>query len=567
MTEYMEENKLKRCLEACINIVQTIIDRYEQHEGSQRDPSVPLDVNIYSFTMDTSEESLMNELKTNVESILRVDLGELSETCRGYFFDSLQQFEYDYDKGEFGRSFNIGNIHSLKRDFQGALSSIDAFLAAWDGHQPAVDAFIQKFPTFKDKTGPWGTSLLYSAARNNHFNLVEYLVKTAKCSVNVQNQCYSNVDSVAGSTALHGACSNGHLDVVKFLIEHGADYFIQNQREKTPIADAAEHRKILEYFNNFLVLGYSSISTHLPEASISAEDDQGKVDCFWEYKPTTTDGQWDRFSDSESAKLQKSLRVNPVQHFHREIHLNVGTDIHSMCLMKFLISGKDIEYTQRMSWVRCRGSSVLNFGCCALWQMMFITHPSGRPDSTLEMENIHTIEESRFQIHLHSWYFCDAQLNIQLDRTMSYRRKQINLEIPCVHNDSLTFNLETFSFTSGDQTVTGYIRWIPKMISNSPQHKDKIISIDQYATLTNLDPIPLTTTRLKQILDVSDIPSIENDKDEDEGTTHIDDGILASNKSDMVIISRTEHTLHIIHFFLGSGNTNTRSANLTTKIL
>ena len=51
-----------------------------------------------------------------------------------------------------------------------------------------VKRFIKQYPTFKDKPGLWETTLLYSAARNNHLDIVKYLIEKAHCSVNAQNQ-------------------------------------------------------------------------------------------------------------------------------------------------------------------------------------------------------------------------------------------------------------------------------------------------------------------------------------------------------------------------------------------
>jgi hypothetical protein len=254
-----QENQLKRCLEECIDTVKDITQRLKLQGRSQENTSADapftntaLDVNIHSFTLDAGEETLMSELKTNLEGVLNDRVPHLSKPCRRYLLDFLHQIDYNYEKRQFTTPFNLGLIDSFTRDLQRVLASIKGFQAAWDGDQPAVEEFIQKYPDSKDKFGLWGTSLLYSAARNNHLKLVDYLIRRAKCSVNVQNQqhilralpgvavSHDDYDSnpVAGSTALHGACFHAHLKVVKFLLERGADYFITNHSDETPIDNA-----------------------------------------------------------------------------------------------------------------------------------------------------------------------------------------------------------------------------------------------------------------------------------------------------------------------------------------
>jgi hypothetical protein len=55
------------------------------------------------------------------------------------------------------------------------------------------------------------------------------------------------------------------------------------------------------------------------------------------------------------------------------------------------------------------------------------------------------------------------------------------------------------------------------MVSNNSRHNDKIIGVDQYETLTNIDPIPLTTSRLKQVSNAMDRAPIGGDDEEVEG--------------------------------------------------
>jgi len=553
MSDTEAENKLKRCLEASIKVVHETINRLKSKGKVEQDasPDAPftntaLDVNIHSFTLDTGEESLMSEFKINLEGVLNDHLPTLSKYCRKYLLDFLYQINYDYVKREFTSLFNIGIIDSLAHDLESILDSINAFQAAFNGNTQAVQDFVKKYPTVKDKSGLWGTTLLYSAARNNHLPLIRYLINIARCSVNAQNQQHImralststmtdddyDVNPTAGSTALHGACFNGHLEVVKFLMEHGADCFIINHSLETPIANAGKRPAILQYFRDLLILGYSSTSTNLPNAPILEGNNQQIVDCVWEYKPFS-DQRWFPFSDFESSELQKSLKVKPNQEFKREIYLKVRNGVYSVSMMKFLRSGKDLDNTQKLAWVRCRGSSILNFDCYSLWQIMFTLHPTGAADSTLQMLNIPTMYDSKFQIHLNSWYYCDPRTNNQLDQKMKYRRKYINLNIPFISSDILTFDLQTFTFFDKQKTITGFIRWIPKMISDNSRHKDKIISVDQYETLTNMVPIPLTTSRLKQVLEISDSIPIGDEEELGENINDDDSSVETISVADI----------------------------------
>ncbi|CAF4084256.1 unnamed protein product [Rotaria sordida] len=483
-----------------------------------------LDTNIYTFTLDAQEEALMEEMKIELEDVLRQNVPRLSTLCRTYLLDFLYQHSYDYDSREFTNPFNGGILKAFVNDTQQMLASLKAFQAAFNGSEGDVKDFLKRFPTMKDRPGLWGTTLLYSAARNNHTNLVRFLVTNARCSVNAQNQQHikralsksvkDDPDFVpnpsAGSTALHGACFAGHLDIVKFLFQHGADCFLKNHADETPIDNGRTKPNIIKYFTENLILSYSIKTKELPYLPIREEDEDYVVDCFWEYKPFK-EQKWFPFSESESDTLQGSLIVKPEQKFKREIHLRVRGGTYAVSLIQFLRSGKEAGSTQKIAWVRCRGSSILNFNCYCLWQIMFTKYPKAETEPSLTMLTIPTAYDSNFKVHLDSWYFCDAKTNAQLDHTMKYRRKYIRLVLSRVCHDELLFDLQTFSFTNENGSVTGSIRWIPKMISNNSRNKNKIIGIDNFQTLANLDPIPLTTARLRQVLQKDDRISIADD--------------------------------------------------------
>lgn len=513
MSDPEAENRLKRCLIASIEVLEEAINRIKPQRPTTADDSLTspaLDVNIHTFSLDQNEEAFMKDLKSDLENVLNEYLPYLSKHCRRYLLDFLCDRNYDYEKKAFTSRFNIGILDSLVRDLQGMLASVNALQSAWNGEPAAVEEFIKTYPSLKDKSGLWGTTLLYSAARNGHLGLVEYLIKSGKCSVNVQNQQHIirvvpdaattddgyETNPSAGSTALHGACFYGYLNVVKFLIHRGADCFLKNHANETAIVNANKCPTILQYFREILILNYSFTSTDFPTDSIDEDNDRIVVDCFWEYQPLA-DQRWYSFSSGESSTLQESLQVKPDEEFQDEIHLHVRRGIYSVSLIKFLRSGKDADYTQQVAWVRCRGSSILNFHCYALWQIMLYTHPHAKSDPTLQMLQIPTIYNSTFEFHLQSWYFCDLRTNNQLDRTMKYRRKHIQLEIPSISNDPLRFDLQTFAFSNQQKTITGVIRWIPKLISNNSQNK--LIDPNQYESLSNIDPIPLTTHKSKQI--------------------------------------------------------------------
>ena len=535
MTDIESENRLKQCLEATLNIVQTTTGQIKSKKVSESDSlqdapvaETPADANIYSFTLDHWEENLMSDFKRDVEQIFNEQIPNLNPPCQAYLLDHLNLFNYNDEKKEFTDQLNIGMLDSFVRELQSCLDSIDAYRAAFNANKTEVEKFIEKYPASKDKSGLWGTTLLFSAARNGHLDLVRHLIEIHGCSINAQNQQnilrasgqdYYDTNARAGSTALHGACYYGHLHVVKYLIEHGADYYIKNQAGETAIMHVLLHPNISEYFRELLIFGYSSKSTDFPEEPIAEKENSQIIDCIWEYNPFG-DQRWFTFSPPESSKLQQSLILKPDQEFQREICLEVPKGVYGISLMKFLRSGRNLNYADKLAWIRCRGSSFLNFNCYALWQIFLTKHPQALTDSILDMINIPTSYDSRFEIHLRTWYFCNAQTNQQLDKAMKYRRKYVDIKVPFITDDLLTFNLDEFLFVDKKNQITGFLRWIPKMISNNSRHKDQISDVDEYSTMTNIDPIPLTTSRLKQVSKINDYITTEN---EEELAEHIDD--------------------------------------------
>ena len=65
-----------------------------------------------------------------------------------------------------------------------------------------------------------GASALWCAAATGHLNVVKYLVEMG---------ADVNSTTLTNSTPMRAACFDGHLDIVSYLIEKGSDIEISNR--------------------------------------------------------------------------------------------------------------------------------------------------------------------------------------------------------------------------------------------------------------------------------------------------------------------------------------------------
>ncbi|CAF2121361.1 unnamed protein product [Rotaria magnacalcarata] len=79
----------------------------------------------------------------------------------------------------------------------------------------------------------------------------------------------------------------------------------------------------------------------------------------------------------------------------------------------------------------------------------------------------------------------------------------VDLSLDFITDQNLIYNLQTFSFMNHEGAIMGYIRWIPKLVSNNEQDKDKIKIIDKFSPMTNLNPIPLTRKYFERVTNAS----------------------------------------------------------------
>lgn len=91
-----------------------------------------------------------------------------------------------------------------------------------------------------------GSTALHMACANGHLDVVRYLLSLVKENATNETEVKSYVDrqNQTGNTALHWASLNGKLEVVKFLCdEYGADPFIRNQFDQDAIYEAENNGK------------------------------------------------------------------------------------------------------------------------------------------------------------------------------------------------------------------------------------------------------------------------------------------------------------------------------------
>lgn len=78
-----------------------------------------------------------------------------------------------------------------------------------------------------------GTTALHMACANGHMDIVKFLLYDINNSVNIKND--------EGNTPLHWAAINGHLEIVEFLLQNGALSEECNNQGHTSLFEAQRH--------------------------------------------------------------------------------------------------------------------------------------------------------------------------------------------------------------------------------------------------------------------------------------------------------------------------------------
>ncbi|CAM4823261.1 unnamed protein product [Rotaria magnacalcarata] len=519
--------------------------------------------NVNSFTVDIEEDELLNKLTNDIQTTLKNCLPTLSTLCSDYIEQFLHGYHFNKDQRVFTEALTANILYSFRQNLKALLMAAKAYPAAYKNEKETVKKFLRLHPDYKDKSGFWGTTLLYSAARGGFIDLVTYLVETVGCSVNAQNQrelAFALItdndtdrqdpailgydpDPKLAATALHAACFGNHIQIVKYLIDKGANYFLRNQLGETPIDNGKDWEPIRKFFEDYLIPNYlNRLNPSIPRESILGCHDRQPNNCIWEYK-LVKGFEWEEFTMTEHNTLSMSLMPNKGdQSFNSTIHLSSGQSTYTINLLTFYRGSKNQEpqpaAKDSAAWIRCRGSSIANFDIHCIWQLMFVkcetsnssaTTKTLPPPPSLDAVTIPSVYDSKFQLKLNSWYTCDSELNALLDQSMNNRRRYV--DINHIYIGQIRCNLFSFTFTDDAKTILGFVRWIPKFIVNTLHNQTFIKELDNFQAGNQSNPIPLTTKRLEQSIrskpisddKESDIDYGDNDEAESVVETEADD--------------------------------------------
>jgi len=108
-----------------------------------------------------------------------------------------------------------------------------------------IKNIIQAAPhDINKKYGFFGYTLLYHASESNRLDIVKYLVEFG---------ADVNSTTCIGATPLMVAASYGHINIVKYLLDSGADKEIYGQyvEKASELAKRCPHPEIAEYIESF----------------------------------------------------------------------------------------------------------------------------------------------------------------------------------------------------------------------------------------------------------------------------------------------------------------------------
>ncbi|UNI18565.1 ankyrin repeat-containing protein [Purpureocillium takamizusanense] len=128
------------------------------------------------------------------------------------------------------------------------------------------------------------STTLHMATGNGHLEMVRRLLDAFESRPKEEKQSFLDEPNEHGNTGLHWAALGGHLETVKLLMEHGASPALANERNYVPLdlANFNDKPEIVQYFLSFAgMLEESNQESGLNDAAASIElvdGDESKKD-------------------------------------------------------------------------------------------------------------------------------------------------------------------------------------------------------------------------------------------------------------------------------------------------
>ena len=217
-------------------------------------------------------KKLINEIDTDddeeMENILGILYSGLLEDEKCQILDLCNEAGIDFVMPVYSgssvtciRDYCLGGNYGVKVIQKFTDMGIDMNQAVINGRTPAnqvaslqkrnmlfgeKDDYFEKAAEFFSaesmmQTDNRGVTAMHEAAKNNHLEMLQVMAKKG-ADVNITQ----DEPAGAGDTPLHLACSYGNAEVVKFLIEAGADDTIQNINGEIPAHYAVKKKRFRE---------------------------------------------------------------------------------------------------------------------------------------------------------------------------------------------------------------------------------------------------------------------------------------------------------------------------------
>ncbi|KAF1315574.1 Tkl protein kinase, partial [Globisporangium splendens] len=167
----------------------------------------------FAFGGATIEAAFLPEDTSSERGSLARDrrFSETSVTGASELHDAVQRG----DLAQIEELIKSGDVDVETRDDQKGATAL--LLAAGKGKHQVVDLLLTLGADVNAQGGKNGMTPLHGAAKNGHFAVVERLILAGGATIQV------NLLDRSGCTALYWAVRKGYLEIVAFLLDHGAD--------------------------------------------------------------------------------------------------------------------------------------------------------------------------------------------------------------------------------------------------------------------------------------------------------------------------------------------------------